>query len=790
MKKKKDHHHVSQKIPSNDLLFGSDQTRNEPIILFLSSDLIIRDINSSGAKEFFNKSKYALINRSFIELLVEKNIPVKKLLKAFKLCSTSLVKYLTLEHGAVGKKYSVTIIAIHENHAVHYAITMIAINDAYYLLRSYVDTIINNLPGAVYWKDRYGRYMGCNKIVAEMAGFSSPEDVIGKTDYDLCWYEFADEWRALDRKVVEEGLTFVREEKAKLSTGKIITELTFKTPLKNKENEIIGVIGTSLDISERKEMEAALDESRLAAEAANHAKDVFIQNMSHDIRTPLSGIIGLSGILEEEAQGVEERQQAHWLHVSGEQLLSLLNSVLDIAKEGRDDHVQMTTFSVTQLLHDIRDLELPSAKLKHLDLNIEVDSSTPAFIISDHTKIHRIVLNLLGNALKFTSKGYITIGSRAIRHTKNDCTLELVIKDTGVGIAEEFKNKVFDRFFKITPSSKEPQQGYGVGLNIVQQYLQLLNGEISLESELDVGTTFIVKIPVRIDSTKKIPNVIPTPVFIEPSRASSIEAISVLVIEDNPIALKLAEKITTKAGCRYHGVTNAEEAFKLFKTRNFDLILSDLGLPGMSGNQLTEKIRSYEKKHHKKPVPIVGLTAHAVESVEKDSIGCGMNKIITKPIQLKILQDIMVDFFPESSSHKKSDNNVSQFILEGEPLALFNSAEYPLLDIEDGISNLGDKEQLKELLLFFINDILPNEQIAIRKAHSIGDWEAIENLAHKMKSNALYCGTKRLKFACQHLEQHRKKGHSHLQQALFEQFDTVITETKNAIHQWMREEDK
>lgn len=785
MKKPKDHQ-LLQKASSNDLLFGSNQAESKPIIIFLTADLIIYDINTAGAKNFFHKNKRDILNHSFTELLLEQQINTKELLKAIKSCSTSLVKYLSLEDALWGKKYSVTIIAIHENNHTHYAITMMSTNEAYQTLKSYINGIINNLPGAVYWKDRQGRYMGCNKIVAEMAGFDSPEDLLGKTDYDLCWREFADDWRMLDNKVIREDATIVREEKAKLANGKIITELTFKTPLKNKEDKIIGIIGTSLDITERKAMEAALHESQIAAEAANEAKDVFIQNMSHDIRTPLSGIIGISEILEEEAHNVEEKQHAHWVHVSGEQLLSLLNSVLDIAKSGHEHEVQLKSFSVAQLLHDIRDLELPSAKLKHLDLNIEIAPSTPDFIISDYTKIHRIILNLLGNALKFTTQGYIALCAQARNTVDNQCELELLIKDTGVGIAEEFKNKVFDRFFKISPSSKNKYQGYGVGLNIVQQYIQLLKGHISLDSELGVGTTFKVTIPVQIDASKKktskLVDTIQSPRLV----VNRSNTLNLLIVEDNPVALKMVEKIAHKAQCHYVSTTSAEDAFEQYKTHHFDLILTDIGLPGMSGNHLAKTIRSYEQINEKKPVVIIGLTAHAIDTVEAKAIVCGMNKIITKPFQPGSLQDILAQFFPEACCQNATDTyKPSQVHLKDDTLESFKYDQYPLLDIAKGIFNLGNKEKLKELLLLMITDVIPKEQMAIQRAHEEGNWVEIEKLAHKIKGSALYCGTTRLKYACQHLEQHYQNGHDPLQHAFFEQFNTVLAETKSAIDQWI-----
>lgn len=355
--------------------------------------------------------------------------------------------------------------------------------------------------------------------------------------------------------------------------------------------------------------------------------------MSHDIRTPLTGIIGMSSILEQEVEKQTEKEHAHMVNISGEQLLSLLNSVLDIVKGGQEHHIYLKSFSVAQLLKDLRALELPTAQLKHLDLKLDIAESVPDFIISDYTKIHRIILNLLGNALKFTAQGHITLSAQASVPIDNQCDLVLGITDTGVGIANEFKDQIFDRFFKITPSYKNEHQGYGVGLHIVQQYLEQLNGEISFESELGIGTTFKIKIPVQIDgSKKKLMNNGDNSIAKEVFKLKSSEPPSsfILLIEDNIIALKMAEAMATNANCRYLSATSAEEAFELYKAHDFDLVLSDIGLPGMSGNQLAQAIRSYEHDHQKTAKPIIGLTAHAVDDAKDESLASGMDKVLTK----------------------------------------------------------------------------------------------------------------------------------------------------------------
>lgn len=241
---------ISQK---NDLLFGSYSQETNQIKLLTSKDFLIIDA-SLDAFDFFKQSKEKLLHSSVLaqfSKLDPKN-------------TFDLKNDLSFQLNIGSKKFIISKTELYE----YFIIIIFPLNDSFTLLRSYVTSIINNLPGAVYWKDIEGRYMGCNKFVAKMAGYNNPEDMIGKTDFDLCWKEFAEEWRNLDKKVLSDNKTLIREEHAKLADGRVITELTFKTPLKNEYNESIGIIGTSLDITELKQTQKEL---KIAKETAENA---------------------------------------------------------------------------------------------------------------------------------------------------------------------------------------------------------------------------------------------------------------------------------------------------------------------------------------------------------------------------------------------------------------------------------------------------------------------------------------------------------------------------------------
>ena len=578
-------------------------------------------------------------------------------------------------------------------------------------------------------------------------------------------------------------------------------------PLYDDKGNCYGVTGIAIDVTEQKKQEDELRLAKEISEKANYAKDEFIQNMSHDIRTPLIGIIGMASLLEQEVHKVQEKEYAQMIHMSGEQLLVLLNSILDIVSSSnpKEHIIDNHSFDLYVLLKSICELELPTIKMKKLELQLSVDSSVPQWLISDSVKLHRIILNLLSNAIKFTKQGSIKINvtSKEINEDGQQ-ELEVRISDSGIGIPEEEKAKIFERFYRATPSYKGLYTGHGVGLHIVQKYLELLNGTINFTSKEQDGTTFTLKIPIVLDTTKiksksgfnflfSSSGLEVAEQLLDTSSLQSNQAKNVnpdwpllLLVEDNAIALKLVESVVTQANCRYLSVLSGEKALDLIHSHDFDLILSDIGLPGISGCELTVAIRDYEQKINKTPVPIVGLTAHVTELVEKKCFASGMNKVIVKPLRLNFLQGLMNELIvPKNSLLNSKSPQHSGLDLPGSEEELFQLERYPLLDEENGISGLGDIETLKELLKLLINETLPEDLKAIDYAYAHKNWSQVEHLAHKIKSDALYCGTIRLKFACQYLERCHIAGYFHLLDPLYKQFSKIVTQTILGILEWL-----
>lgn len=662
-------------------------------------------------------------------------------------------------------------------------------------LKSFLNTLHDQLekisacvPGNFYWKNTKAQYLGCNDTLLKTLGLKSMADIIGKTDLDL-WPEQADELKENDQRVIQTGETLFLEEKVTMSNQEYHYFTVIKMPLLDEKGNIIGILGNSLDITELKNTQEKLNIAIKKAEAANFAKTEFITNMSHDIRTPLTGIIGLSQYLESHIKDLQEKECAKQIHESGEQLLKLLNGVLDMitADSTNEENRLGELFDLHELIQDVLILEQPAVYAKHLTIKSYIDKLVPHYVIGDKMKLHRILLNLTGNAIKFTKTGYIELHVKLLAQEKNLVTIEFQVKDTGIGIPKALQDKVFDRFFKVSPSHKGLYSGNGIGLHIAQKYVERLGGKLRLESQEGVGTSFLFTLNMTLGDKEFIKQkqeiMTPTlPVIIKKLHPNQLR---VLLIEDNIAALKVLEMMMKPYSADIYTTKDAEAAFLLVQQQPFDLIISDIGLPQKNGDQLASDIRAWEDKHHRSSCIIVGLTGHSDGDITRGCLKSGMNAIYQKPITAEQLKNLVERFKADTESTLSHSNTSLGFDLPMTEEELFHLDLFPLLDIDAGLNTVGTIDTLKELLVLMLNTELPQELDAIQQAHAVQNWPLIEAIAHKIKSGALYCGITRMKYACQYLERYPKAGHSHLQEQLYQQLIKVTMQTQAAISTWL-----
>ncbi len=506
------------------LLAGSTlkhQSKLTPCVILLNKDYLIIDANEPALTDFLKIPKKDILHQSLLDLLVGKDFDVLSLKDALQYSEILSSCEIKVCHSQKNIKYDMTISCLNLENKYFSIILKKSVNRSYNNLKAYMDAIINNLPGAVYWKDTQGHYLGCNRHVAQMAGYDNVEDMIGKTDYDLCWNEFADKWQTLDQEVIEKGKTIYSEEKAKLADGRIITELTYKTPLRDEFGQVVGIIGTSLDITEKKELEQKLIEAKEKAEKAQKAEDelkktqyqlegakLISGSIAHEIRTPLatikSGIYGIETtflkLLEINRYAVENnlevetiteneiasaKKAIHSINKKVEQSNVIINMLLT---KLQSIHFEFSTNHICSALKcidsAIDEFKAPDNMINTLNLKNDKDFKFKG----NSTLVIHVIMNLLKNAIFYilkAGKGEITIWLE--QHNEFN---EIHFKDTGAGISPHVLPRIFDSFF-----TTESSTGTGVGLAFSKMVMQSHQGKIDCLSEQGEYTEFILSFP-------------------------------------------------------------------------------------------------------------------------------------------------------------------------------------------------------------------------------------------------------------------------------------------------------
>ncbi|WP_342220403.1 ATP-binding protein [Rickettsiella endosymbiont of Miltochrista miniata] len=623
---------------------------------------------------------------------------------------------------------------------------------------AFVLELLKQLPVHVFWKDREGKYLGCNDLFARGLGLSSSEAVIGKTDYDLpVRKKDSDIYRKDDKEVMESRIPKLNiEEEQTFPDGRKGYLLTNKVPVFNKNNEVIGVIGVYSDITERKKSEEALKLAKDKAEVANQAKTEFLENMRHDIRTPLSGIVGCAHLIQMESNNPKKvAEYATDLAQSSDALLEFLNKILESIKVATGEiPILKQRFDLHKELEQIVRLNKPQADIKHINLYLDYDKSIPAYLLGDPLRFQRIVLELVTNAIKYTDKGEIKVSARLIKNKTHtgQLIIELRVRDTGMGIPRDKQTEVYTRFTRLVPAYRGIYPGTGLGLSVVKQFIDDLGGEIHIESDVGKGATFICLIPLQESLSTKDGNAIKeiqsfeSDTYLIDKKVSMIPALQdslvttesrVLVVEDNLIAAKIAQGILSNFNCQIDIAPDGKTALTLIEKNHYGLILMDIGLSDADGCDITRLIRS-KQWNNNSSIPIVGLTAHIDEENKRRCLEKGMNAIYIKPLTPEKASGILNAFLSLSQAsifkeHQTKSTNQLQSL--------------SLLDKEKALEFLGSDEKLHEMLALLVNSLtkeIPN----LEQYHQDNDWQGIQVLAHKWKGGASYCSASRLEQIC------------------------------------------
>ncbi|MDC0488374.1 ATP-binding protein [Amylibacter sp.] len=612
---------------------------------------------------------------------------------------------------------------------------------------------------AIIIADGYSKIIEYNTSAQGVFGWSR-EEIIGKTMEELFF-----------RKGLRDAYKNAMAQSLELSNTNVIDGVRVELTAwrKNGEEFIVELNMTYVernndaiymayirDISDRKDAEKILIEARDRAERTDKAKSQFLAVMSHEMRTPLAGIIGVMDLLKTTKL---TKKQDHYVQIatsSGEIMLEHINEALDITRiEGGALNLSPQEFNLPDLVRSLVEILKPLANEKVLNLDLQIDSKIKTNFMGDSLRIRQILTNLLGNSIKFTDKGsikFIIICS----HGPDDSKLKFKITDTGVGIAPENHEKIFDDFVVISSAGKQQTRGDGLGLSISRKIARQMGGDIIVESNINEGATFILSLPlVRVAKTDVIePKELDIPV-------ENFKKINVLVVEDSITNREVLCDMLEEMGHKVIGAMNGLESLEQVKKQIFDIIFMDINMPIMGGIEAVEKIRSGGGLNSK--TYIAGLTAHGSDEFSVKAEQAGMDCYFTKPIRLVTLQQIISDVVTSGSD---------------ETIGEFSTVFKELFETLGREKTLGVSRVFFEELEQFINQC--NQGIFSHDNHALAE------AAHKIKGAAAMLGLDLLETTFAQLESDAREDNIRDLNNRIQSLEHVATQSEAIFNHYFR----
>ena len=575
--------------------------------------------------------------------------------------------------------------------------------------------------------DLNGTIINANQNFLSLMGYQANE-LIGQHHKILCAQEdfntphYQQHWQKLRNGQYLSG-EFSRRDKHGRETHIFATYC----PILDPHGKPVRIMKFVNDLSERKIMEQTLRQAKEVAESAAQAKNQFLANMSHEIRTPMNAIIGYSELLLEDETLVDsKRKHITTIHHSAYSLLKLLNDILDTAKlEHGTVSLENENFSLRKLCLDVRETLTLSAEQKGLDFTFEYEPSLGNCYRGDPYRIQQILLNLLGNAIKFTAQGYVHLAVQ-----KTGSNVEIIIEDTGIGIPSDSVKQIFAPFSQADASVTRRFGGTGLGTTISLQLARLMGGEISVTSEQGKGSRFTLLLPLPECHEEELPL---------PAQAKTDQQhnqLHILVADDVKQNTDLLALRLTRLGHQVVCVSDGEQAYKTFREQDFDLVLMDLHMPNMDGLSSCKAIRAWERHEQRPATPIIALTASVQELDRLAANQVGMNGFCSKPVEL----DQLIAEMNRVTGHL--DTNAPPQIQ-----ALEKDLEASV-DWQDGTARWGSRQELTRQIGYFIKNIVSQCQ------HIMGQ-ELSEQIAfaHKLKGSTANLSLNKAAGLCKQLEQ-------------------------------------
>lgn len=617
-----------------------------------------------------------------------------------------------------------------------------------------LEEVIWYMPGSVYWKNSDGVYQGCNENQVKALGLQTPSDIVGKKTADLLQdASLARTIEKIDSEVIRSGKELAIEEGPLDLNGKTTYYFTRKIPLHDSEGKVTGLLGISLDITQRKILEQQLLQAKDSAESANRAKTEFLANMSHDVKSPMTGIVTFTRLMTTDPAW-RTPEKAEQVRASAEQVLSFFNSCLELSKlETSEFQSQEAPFSLLVLLEEIRALFVPRAQSKGLRFIVNYPSNLPKLFIGHRGSLYRVLLNLVGNALKFTDSGEVSVRV-FIAENLGDCQIKIGIevKDTGPGISEDKHEVIFEKLHRLTPSYEGKIEGSGIGLYIVDQYIKHMGGEIQVTSKLGQGSAFTVLLPITItsegDTSKELSLKKNIPL---PQKILSKSSALVLLVEDNPMIQIATKSFLEKAGFQVDVAGTGGAALELFLPEKYAFIFMDIGLPDLQGYEVASNIRRKELSNCKN-VPIIALTAHGAIDVETFCSNAGMQGVLSKPITPEKIEGIWRRY------GQREDINVPGLkLLDGSLSSVQDTIRQteenlPIIDFSGTVELVGSKEQADQLFKLLEKELSPKYLDRLAEMIDKKNYAELRKDIHSLLGALCYAKAPRLNAALLELQ--------------------------------------